>query len=319
MKFFSPAIRVSSAVLVLLPGLTLSGLAEPQNVPPTPPVALSPTGNVIVTTALPTYWFLNAYDPDGDPIVYDMIMKPDSMGGDVIYDSPMDIPEGVDSTAYASVWPIPDNVEVFWRVVAFDGQTHSDWSNWGHFWVDAVPEAPTPPRADFPSAEAGTLYEMMPTFTFRGSIEYDPFDTIRYFIELATDSTFEYSTIYDSIAGGGVFVDFNMPDSLEFGIHYFWRAIAADKYGLTAYSATQHFWTWMLGDQNNTHTVDIADLIFLVHYMFSGGQPAEPAFLMDINGDCVAPDVADLVHLVQYMFSGGPLPRAGCVNASGML
>ena len=319
MKRLPGTIITVVGLALLLLGVDNSVQADTQNVPPAPAVPLLPTGAVIVTTGLPTYWFLNAYDPDGDQITYDMIMKPDSMGGDVIYDSPMDIPEGIDSTAYASIWPIPDNSQVFWQVNAYDGQAHSGWSGWGHFWVDAVPEAPSLPRADFPSEEVGTQYEMMPTFTFRSSIDYDPFDTLRYFIEIASDSTFENSTVYDSIMGTGTFIDFNLPDSLDFGVHYYWRAIAADKYGLTSYSESQHFWSWTLGDQDNSHTVDIADLILLVRYMFSGGPATEPVFLMDINGDCVAPDVADLVHLVYYMFSAGAPPRAGCISASGLL
>jgi len=57
-------------------------------------------------------------------------------------------------------------------------------------------------------------------------------------------------------------------------------------------------------------SIDIADLVFLVDYMFSGG-PAPPVFEeADFNGDGSL-DVADLVGLVEYMFNGGP-PPAPC-------
>lgn len=53
---------------------------------------------------------------------------------------------------------------------------------------------------------------------------------------------------------------------------------------------------------------DIADLVYLVAYMFSGGPPPPCAASADINGSGSGPDIADLVYLVAYMFSGGPLP-----------
>jgi hypothetical protein len=65
---------------------------------------------------------------------------------------------------------------------------------------------------------------------------------------------------------------------------------------------------------------DIADLIYLVTYMFQNGPPPgcdEPYLpdcpvhyyvVADVNGDgtCV-PDIADLIYLVTYMFQNGPL------------
>ncbi len=53
---------------------------------------------------------------------------------------------------------------------------------------------------------------------------------------------------------------------------------------------------------------DIADLVYLVSYMFSGGPPPVVMEEADINGDGVGPDISDLVYLVAYMFSGGPAP-----------
>lgn len=66
------------------------------------------------------------------------------------------------------------------------------------------------------------------------------------------------------------------------------------------------------GDADDDGTgPDIADLVFLVTYMFQSGE--EPACLeaTDIDGSGSGPDVADLVHLVTYMFQGGP-PPAEC-------
>lgn len=53
---------------------------------------------------------------------------------------------------------------------------------------------------------------------------------------------------------------------------------------------------------------DIADLVYLVTYMFGGGAAPPCLAEADINGDGSGPDIADLVYLVTYMFQGGPDP-----------
>ncbi len=54
---------------------------------------------------------------------------------------------------------------------------------------------------------------------------------------------------------------------------------------------------------------DIADLVYLVEYMFSAGSLLACPVEADVNGDGVGPDIADLVYLVSYMFSSGPPPQ----------
>jgi hypothetical protein len=55
---------------------------------------------------------------------------------------------------------------------------------------------------------------------------------------------------------------------------------------------------------------DVADLVFLVTYMFqTGPEPGCPEEA-DIDGNGSGPDVADLVFLVTYMFQNGPPPPA---------
>lgn len=53
---------------------------------------------------------------------------------------------------------------------------------------------------------------------------------------------------------------------------------------------------------------DIADLVYLVQFMFQGGPPPPCLEEADINGDGIGPDISDLVWLVQFMFQGGAVP-----------
>lgn len=59
------------------------------------------------------------------------------------------------------------------------------------------------------------------------------------------------------------------------------------------------------GDQSGP---DIADLVYLVSYMFGEGPDLPYPILGDIDGDGNQSDIADLVYLVTYMFQGGPPP-----------
>ncbi|MFH1687026.1 MAG: S8 family serine peptidase [bacterium] len=61
------------------------------------------------------------------------------------------------------------------------------------------------------------------------------------------------------------------------------------------------------GDVNASGGLDIADLVYLVQYMFGSGP--EPIPLASANINCIGDiDISDLVHLVNYMFNGGPEP-----------
>lgn len=57
---------------------------------------------------------------------------------------------------------------------------------------------------------------------------------------------------------------------------------------------------------------DIADLVYLVDYMFNGGPPPPMIEVTDVDGSGGPIDIADLVYLVDYMFAGGPAPA--CVK-----
>jgi len=61
------------------------------------------------------------------------------------------------------------------------------------------------------------------------------------------------------------------------------------------------------GNINSTGPIDIADLTYLVKYMFASGPP--PPCLDHANVNNSGPiDIADLTYLVKYMFASGPAP-----------
>jgi len=72
--------------------------------------------------------------------------------------------------------------------------------------------------------------------------------------------------------------------------------------------------TLLPGDINgDSGEPNIADLVYLVDYMFNMGPPPPVINLSDVNGDCEQ-NIADLVYLVDFMFNGGPAPVMGCIE-----
>lgn len=69
----------------------------------------------------------------------------------------------------------------------------------------------------------------------------------------------------------------------------------------------------MYGNVTCEGGVNIADAVYLVSYIFRGGDCPPIMNWADANGDCVA-NIGDAVYLIQYIFNGGPAPQAGCVN-----
>ncbi|MHC4936747.1 MAG: collagenase [Planctomycetota bacterium] len=70
------------------------------------------------------------------------------------------------------------------------------------------------------------------------------------------------------------------------------------------------------GDGNGDGMVDVADVVYLLAALFTGGPPAVVAEAAFVNGDA-AFDISDPIYLLAHLFSGGPppaapFPAAGC-------
>jgi hypothetical protein len=75
----------------------------------------------------------------------------------------------------------------------------------------------------------------------------------------------------------------------------------------TMYAVNEGEVFYLCGDIDNSGGVDVADLTYLVDYLFRGGPaPAVPE-AADVDGSGGI-DVADLTYLVDYLFRGGPEP-----------
>jgi hypothetical protein len=66
---------------------------------------------------------------------------------------------------------------------------------------------------------------------------------------------------------------------------------------------------YLCGDVNNDGVgPDIADLVYLIDYMFQGGPPPPVMAAADCNASGGDIDISDLLYLIDYMFQGGAPP-----------
>jgi hypothetical protein len=61
------------------------------------------------------------------------------------------------------------------------------------------------------------------------------------------------------------------------------------------------------GDANKDGVIDVADVLFLINYLFLGTSAPNPLWLGDANCDSVV-DVGDVLILINYLFLGTSLP-----------
>ena len=63
------------------------------------------------------------------------------------------------------------------------------------------------------------------------------------------------------------------------------------------------------GDVNGDGTIDVADVLYLVNYLFRNGLAPQPLAAGDANCDGKV-TISDVVYLVNYLYRGGDPP--GC-------
>jgi hypothetical protein len=67
----------------------------------------------------------------------------------------------------------------------------------------------------------------------------------------------------------------------------------------------RQFCNSLAGDANGDSTITVADVFYMINFLFAGGPL--PARGIDANGDGVV-DVNDVFYLINFLFAGGPAP-----------
>jgi hypothetical protein len=88
---------------------------------------------------------------------------------------------------------------------------------------------------------------------------------------------------------------------------YFLKATAEGSQGIFRYYSDQDAPGYFCGDANRDFTVNVSDAVYIINYVFAGGDPPDPYMAGDTNCDG-AVNVSDAVWIINYVFVGGNAP-----------
>jgi len=198
----------------------------------------------------------------------------------------------------------------YWNILVTDPSGNSDTSETRMFSVFSL-DYEAPILLEPPDELDLVLYDMTPTFVWSSFIGPLPDDTIYYKLKLfhieGTTPIIDSLTLVSDTS-------YHWQDSLKFEEDYCWwvEAWINTDTGIVEVSTSHNcFSTWMIGDVDMTRDVNVADLVYMVDFLFRGGPPITPEFVGDVDQSCNF-NVADLVYMVDYLFKGGPDPQVGC-------
>ncbi|OVE77936.1 hypothetical protein BVX98_01675 [bacterium F11] len=123
-----------------------------------------------------------------------------------------------------------DNVNIYWFVEAIDGGGKSQLSQQTHHcYIDLTKETPAAFQLQLPLSTI-TVRDLRPLFTWENAVDPDPFDTVRYFIELSpNDPTF--NGVQSLSIGTGN--SYQPATNLSNEATYYWRVSAGGFQGAT--------------------------------------------------------------------------------------
>ncbi len=275
------------------------------NAAPSTPVRVSP-GLGVWTTLTPVLTVSGVVDDSGETISYDFQVFTDSLSS-----SPAAQVSGLPggTGTFWTVSPgLSDNTAYYWRARAYDGFEYSPWGAFAWFGTNTAPEAPQMFGLISPPVQAGKpVYTLLPEFDWQAAVDPDPFDSVSYTLELATDPGFLFKIQVESLKA----ITWTTADSLSPNLHYWWRVTARDKTNRLVVATPRNFWTWASGDCDGNQNVDIGDISAMVDALFMSAVMPELHLMYDVNGDCIV-DIEDLTVLVRHLFISFEPLKPGC-------
>ncbi len=194
------------------------------------PVPVAPIGGSEAVTRTPDLQFSNAIDADEqDEISYNVKLF-DAAQSLV---TALTVAEQPTMTSVVFDVELTENSLYQWQVQAFDGQAESDWSDLQSFYVNAEQAAPSVPELIAPLASEPVKSDSL--FEWLAATDADPFDSVNYRLEVATDAEFTEIVFTEELAATQRdMTDWNA--LLEPGETYSWQVTAIDNHGLETVS-----------------------------------------------------------------------------------
>lgn len=199
-----------------------SSLVFRMNTVPSIPVLISPINNEVLTESI-VLTINNSIDHEGDVLHYRFFLFDDVNLSDRL-DSSDYITAGQGSTSWQVSIPLSDNQQYWWSAESFDGFESSGRSNPQSFLVNTLNNVPAKFSTIYPNPNS-EIKTIVPTFSWKQSIDPDPLDTVFYSLYLDTPEPGIqiYHCSIDSF--------FLLTEPLNDNTDYYWQVIAKDKLG----------------------------------------------------------------------------------------
>jgi MYXO-CTERM domain-containing protein len=197
--------------------------AEEENVAPSEPSIVSPTGDITAGNA--TLTIGAATDANGDDLTYEF-----ELATNAVFAGAERFPATAALTQ--AVTQLDDDTTYFWRARAFDGALASDWVA-ASFHVNSENDAPTGLLLLTPP-DGAVLNEEPVQFMARGAKDVD--DTVlSYRFEVAKDENFNDKVIEETFDESSDIVSWIPATALKLtkGKTFFWRVTVTDADGAT--------------------------------------------------------------------------------------
>jgi len=105
---------------------------------------------------------------------------------------------------------------------------------------------------------------------------------------------------------GGWHKNYDTMDSLDFG--YMKEVV---KMCLATLVSEAYTIGYVVGDPTRDGIINIADVLFLINYLYKGGEAPDPAETGDVTCDGIT-NIDDVVFLINYLYKHGPAPPDPC-------
>lgn len=211
------------------------------NAAPSAPAILAPLDGAAVQTLEPALVIYNASDPDQDAISYYFDIDRGPTFNSTALQRSDRLPAGVgDMTAWRPPLPLADRTTYYWRVIAYDGASYSDWTT-GSFVVNLANDPPSAPVILTPQ-DGAELQTLTPALVVYNAADPN-LDDISYFFDVDQVPTFNSTALQRSgrMPEGVEDITSWRPSALTDNTTYHWRVVAFDGASYSEWAAGSFF------------------------------------------------------------------------------
>lgn len=164
----------------------------------------------------------------------------------------------------------------------------------------------------YPADDCGSCLKPWREVTLEISAsDEDTTDAIYYYWLCYHDMGYFLPNGLDTISTTDNFVTYVTPDipwDYKLWVYVFDNRGGSD-YLESNFEVYDYEYSCLCGDAHLDGCVECGDAIYIINYLYRGGNPPpDPILRADVNNDCIV-DVGDAVYILNYLFYAGPAPE----------